>query len=43
MQVERYELESRTELSSSSDILVRVDDQQVVVEVDGPTHYAKNE
>lgn len=42
VQVHRYELETRTELSSA-DILVRVGDQDVVVEVDGPVHYADNQ
>eukprot|EP00882_Tetradesmus_deserticola_P017257 GHRQ01018480.1.p2 GENE.GHRQ01018480.1~~GHRQ01018480.1.p2 ORF type:complete len:197 (+),score=98.62 GHRQ01018480.1:90-593(+) len=40
-QVRRYELESRTRISSV-DILVAVGQARVVVEVDGPTHYAAN-
>jgi very-short-patch-repair endonuclease len=39
--VRRYELESRTKISSV-DILVAVGETKVVVEVDGPSHYAAN-
>jgi hypothetical protein len=39
--VRRYELESRTKISSV-DILVAVGQAKVVVEVDGPPHYANN-
>jgi hypothetical protein len=41
VQVRRYELESRTKISSV-DILVAVGETKVVVEVDGPSHYAAN-
>ncbi|WIA35440.1 hypothetical protein OEZ86_003880 [Tetradesmus obliquus] len=40
-QVRRYEIESRTRISSV-DILVAVGEARVVVEVDGPFHYASN-
>jgi very-short-patch-repair endonuclease len=41
LQVRRYELESRTQVSSV-DIEVKVGEAKLVVEVDGPSHYAAN-